>query len=233
MKNINRVIERFLWRCLPRRLYLFLWAFYASFINCHTLICRMGFFRSALTGGSVDGHGQPQPWLTYPAIAFLNELDLSNIDVFEFGSGYSTAYFSRRVRSVLSVEHESEWRDKALAMCNGRKNVEIIVADNEQDYLAAINLRTSYDLIVVDGEWRLACAKAAVGKLRPGGMIIVDDAEISNVGKEAAEYLKASGLLRVDFWGFAPYVHYSKATDVFFDKHYNASNCATPKCHLS
>lgn len=179
---------------------------------------KQGMYWSARIGGSVDRNGNPQPWYTYPAIEYLKGRDLSGMDVFEFGSGYSTAYFSRYALSVTSAEHQIEWRDKVLAMCKGQNNVEIVVADNEMDYFAVIDRCDSYDIIVVDAEWRLSCAKRAVAKLRPGGMIIVDDAETKGAGKAAAEYLEGFGLLRVDFWGFAPYIHYSKDTCIFFDK---------------
>lgn len=216
MKKIINNLNVVLLRLLSRRLYCFLWAPYACAVNCYTMMFKQGMYRSARIGGSVDRHGNPMPWLTYPAIEYLKRRDFSGMDVFEFGSGYSTAYFSSHARSVTAAEHQVEWRDKVLAMCKGRNNVEIIVAGNEKDYLATIDSKGGgYDIIVVDGEWRLACMKAAIKKLRPGGIIILDDAETYMA---AVEYLEPCGMLRVDFWGFAPYIHYSKNTCMFFDK---------------
>jgi hypothetical protein len=47
--------------------------------------------------------------LTYPAIYFIEQLDLKNKVVLEFGSGASTLYFSRRCKSVISYETSRYW----------------------------------------------------------------------------------------------------------------------------
>ena len=93
MRKIINYINITLLRLLPRRLYCFLWAPYACAINCYSMMFKQGMYRSARIGESVDCHGNPQPWYTYPAIEYLKGRDLSGKDVFEFGSGYSTAIF--------------------------------------------------------------------------------------------------------------------------------------------
>jgi hypothetical protein len=178
----------------------------------------MGFWRSILTPGSVDGKGRPLPWFSYPAIEFLKRQDLSRSDVFEFGAGYGTAWFSNNANSVTTVEHQSKWRDKVAAMCSKNGNVEITLADNKDDYVAAINKKSFYHIIVIDAEHRLECAKVATRWLRRGGVIIVDNSESGNSGFEAAEYLESNeNLLRVDFWGFFPCCDWYAATTIFFD----------------
>lgn len=66
---------------------------------------------------SVDRKGRALPWLTYPAIAFLEELDLGEMNVLEFGGGGSTAYFSRRSKNVTTVELDGLYLD-SLRMLN-------------------------------------------------------------------------------------------------------------------
>ena len=217
VKKLKTYIEHGLWMMLPCRVYWFLWAFYACFCNCYTMIFKMGMFRAARTGGSVDKDGNPQPWFTYPCIEYLKGRDLSNMDVFEYGSGYSTAFFSRHAKNVVSVENQPKWRPKVLSMCGDRDNVHVIVAQDKDHYLKAINWSKDYDIIVIDGEWRLDCAKLVLGRLRPNGMIIVDNPDDGRWGKAAAEYLSQWNLLRVDFWGFAPYIHWYCATAIFFN----------------
>jgi hypothetical protein len=60
---------------------------------------------------SVDRKGGALPWLTYPSIAFLERLDLSDKIVLEFGGGGSTVYFSRRSKHVITVELDELYLD--------------------------------------------------------------------------------------------------------------------------
>ena len=176
----------------------------------------MGMFRAALLRGSVDANGDPQPWFTYPCIEYLRQRDLSGMDVFEFGSGYGTAYFSKHAKSVTSAENDPVWRNKVLAMTRSRAS--IILCRKQPEYLAAINARNAYDVIVIDGFWRLECAKVVVKKLKHGGMIILDNAEkVEDDGKAAADYLSKLDLLRVNFFGFSPFTNKIGDTSIFFD----------------
>jgi hypothetical protein len=52
------------------------------------------------------------PWLTFPAISHIQEFLDSSMRVFEYGSGGSTLFFARRVREVVSMEHDEEWYEK-------------------------------------------------------------------------------------------------------------------------
>src|SRR2546427_1382711 len=63
-----------------------------------------GHLKSAATLRSVDANGQPLPWITYPAIEFLKQLDLTDKTVFEYGCGGSTVYWSGVAKRVDSVE---------------------------------------------------------------------------------------------------------------------------------
>src|ERR1019366_2881355 len=49
------------------------------------------------------------PWLTFRTIDFLTNCLRPDMTVFEFGSGGSTIFIARRVRTVVSIEHDPEW----------------------------------------------------------------------------------------------------------------------------
>lgn len=49
------------------------------------------------------------PWLTFSAIKFLEKTLTEKMTVYEFGSGGSTLFFSKRVKQVYSVEHDRKW----------------------------------------------------------------------------------------------------------------------------
>lgn len=65
----------------------------------------VGWTRSAIGGRAVDADGEPYPWLTYPAVQFLEGRIRAEFRVFEYGSGSSTLWWSRRVASVVSCDH--------------------------------------------------------------------------------------------------------------------------------
>ena len=65
--------------------------------------------QSKLENAIVDSDGEPIPWYTYPAVAFLNEYDLSGERVFEYGSRYSTLYYAKKVQSIKTVESDEKW----------------------------------------------------------------------------------------------------------------------------
>jgi len=50
-----------------------------------------------------------QPWLTYPAIDFLQKNISSQYKIFEYGGGGSTLFFLQRASEVVTVEHDSKW----------------------------------------------------------------------------------------------------------------------------
>jgi hypothetical protein len=49
------------------------------------------------------------PWISFAAIDFLEKNLGKNMTVFEYGAGGSTLFFSSRVKSVVSVEHDPAW----------------------------------------------------------------------------------------------------------------------------
>lgn len=67
-----------------------------------------GHFASVKLQKPIDRSGNPMPWFTYPAIEYLDSLDLSKANVFEWGSGNSTAYLASRCSSIESVQSDEE-----------------------------------------------------------------------------------------------------------------------------
>jgi len=72
-------------------------------------LAAIGWPRSTRLGEPVDAQGMPIPWMTYPAVAFLEPRLRSSFRVFEYGSGNSTFWWAARVGYVESCEHDSDW----------------------------------------------------------------------------------------------------------------------------
>lgn len=215
MYGIIRLIKRQIPESFKRGLFIrIVRIFLTPLNNVRILLWTYGQFRSAISGMSVDRDGNPLPWITYPAIDYLNQLDLSSLTVFEFGAGNSTRYWAGRVKSVVSVERNVRWYEKLRTKVPD--NVHLIHALQDQEFVGAINkLRQKFDIIIIDSILRYECAVEAVNCLNEGGMIILDNSEAH---VKTARYLREKGLLQIDMVGFVPIMHNLQATSLFFER---------------
>lgn len=131
------------------------------------------------------------PWIAHEAIDFLDQFLKPSHDVAEFGGGGSTVYLARRVRSVLCVESSEEWREQIAQHAQSLSigNVRLLLhsydpqdqhAFEDSDFVRSLD-GLSLDVVLVDGyetnvSLRPYCFWAAENVIRPGGIIIVDDA---------------------------------------------------------
>jgi hypothetical protein len=179
-----------------------------------------GWFRSRVMRSPVDFNGEAVPWITYPCLRFLESRILPRMAVFEFGSGASTAWWSKRVARVISCEHERAWFERVRAKV--ADNVEMIHASPEGgEYSGQIlRYRREFDVVAIDGEDRINCAINAVDALKEDGVIVWDnsDREFYQAGYD---FLLARGFRRVDFWGIGPLLLTEWLTSVF----YRDGNC--------
>jgi hypothetical protein len=156
----------------------------------------------------------PVPWMTYPAIAYLSQLDLSAKRVFEYGSGSSTRFWAANSLQVTTVENDKAYYER-LAQYHLR-NVTAYLAQGEE-YVAALRAGAPYDVIVVDGRWRYDCCCSAPACLVDDGLIILDNAERY---PKATAFLRSQDLLQVDFIGHGPINSYIWSTSLFFTRNF-------------
>lgn len=175
---------------------------------------RYGHFRTAARLECVDARGAPLPWYTYPAIEYLAQFDFSDRALFEFGSGNSTLFWAGRCRSVVSVEDDAAWHARVSRAAPA--NATCLLEPARDRYIGALAATgRDFDVIVVDGSHRKACAAAAIGRLRPGGFIVLDNADWF---PHSAALLRGAGLIQVDMHGFGPINAYSWTTSLFLDR---------------
>ncbi len=130
------------------------------------------------------------PLFTPAATAFLADYLKPGMNVFEWGMGRSTPFFAKRGVKLISIEHDKMWYRKVRAQINATglsENVElrlVVVDSSEQQpdygpYLQVISeyLDNFFDVVVVDGRERAACFLQAVTKVKPGGLLIMDDSQ--------------------------------------------------------
>jgi hypothetical protein len=176
--------------------------------------------KSVLTGSCIDAQQQPIPWYTYPAIEYLKQLDFGNSAVFEYGSGHSTLFWAARARRVVSVEDDEVWYRRISGSLPD--NCELILQPDLRAYAETIKqYYGGFDVVVVDGAarggTRLRCSRAALTRLRAGGLIILDN---SDWLPESARLLRDADLIQVDMTGFVPIGAHTQTTSFFFHREF-------------
>jgi hypothetical protein len=175
-----------------------------------------GWFKSYRTA-PVNEHGQPIPWLPYCFIDFLSPRLDDEWEIFEYGSGNSTHYFADRVNRIVAVESDKHWYDRVSGQSKDNEN---IIFREQTAHAEAIDDFENFDIIVIDGEQRIECAKKAVTHLSSGGVIIWDDTFRSEY-QPGIDYLVDRGFSQISFAGMAPVNAQKKQTSVF----YRQDNC--------
>jgi hypothetical protein len=138
-----------------------------------------------------------EPWWNPRAIRYLRQNMPRGGKVFEWGSGSSTIWFSRLGLRVTAVEHDADWAAK-VSQCCPDADIRLIHAATSglvterpgdrnasyfDNYVAAIESadRDSLDVVVVDGECRVECARRAASRVKPGGIVVIDDTNFAHL----------------------------------------------------
>lgn len=129
------------------------------------------------------------PWLAIPTVKLLDSYLKSSDKVLEFGSGRSTQYLAQRVEKIISIEHNEEWYNKLNDLFENhieRERVNLIHVDkssiqewinNTAAWKSFIHLIDApFDLILIDGIFRLELVIMSIPLLNDSGMLILDDA---------------------------------------------------------
>jgi hypothetical protein len=187
----------------------------------HGYLQEIGWNRTQIDRQAVDANGAPIPWITYPALHFLQQRIRKEWTVFEYGAGNSTLWWAGKVRHVYSCEHDNQWYKLLIQRLPGNATVRFHELDNGLEYAKSIrehNLR--YDVIVIDGRDRINCARHAVDCLNDQGVIIWDNSERPE-DAEGYKLLNQFGMRQIDFKGIGPINSYAWQTSIF----YRSRNC--------
>lgn len=132
------------------------------------------------------------PWLAESAVYLLDSwLRPTDVGV-EWGAGRSTIWFACRVQKLMSVESKQKYHDdvKAILGENGHLGkvdlhwipIEANVSETAMshpygDIVSALQ-NESLDFALVDGiRLRALCMEKVIPKIKPGGLLILDNAE--------------------------------------------------------
>lgn len=142
---------------------------------------------------SKPGEIKPIPWLHKDAISYLENLLTPDMNVLEFGAGGSTLWFAERVKSVMAFEDNFDWG--GIVKKQAPANVRVFTTKG-RDLL--IDSPQVFDLLLIDGEpveQRAEWLKVAPRLVKPGGYVVLDNANRREYAGAREEFAKHATLL--------------------------------------
>ncbi len=154
------------------------------------------------------------PFWPYGAAEFVQERLRAGSKVFEYGSGGSTLWLMDLGAEVSAVEHDPGWHTRlraaaprlriALHEPDAKGEIGSVMTSGFFDaYVGAIDAvaEASLDLVIVDGRARVECVDRAVARVKPGGLLLLDDTDRR---RYTAAYRQLEDWERHDFAGVKP-----------------------------
>jgi predicted O-methyltransferase YrrM len=159
--------------------------------------------------------------------------------VFEYGSGASTIWFSKRCKKVISVEDDKDWASKMSEILKKRdiNNVDYNFVPSQLDdnkisqyqsffyknvhfenYVKTmLKYSNNFDLIFIDGRARPAAIELAHSKVNDGGIIVLDNSDRPRYS-QAIQYLLKNQWKVLKTSGPVSYGEGMGETTIFYEK---------------
>ncbi len=182
----------------------------------------------------------PSPWIAFDAIDYLASAVRPGSRVFEYGSGGSTLYWLSLGAECVSIEHDPEWYALMLPRLESLSGIDyrlVVSAPANSDdcrdiadptcyrsassgnlyknYTAQINSFADqfFDLVVVDGRARPSCIMHGARKVKPGGLLVLDNADRAYYLAQTRQFL--DGFACLEFIGAAPGLYEFTQTNIY------------------
>ena len=216
------------WNNMFKNLFKAKWSFFYKLrkklrllYKSDSYLVMSGYIKSLEEGYPCKLNGDPIPWMNYNVVSFLESRLTKDMSLFEYGSGYSTLFYSNLVREVTSVETNVDWYNKMKKLIIN--NVHLIYLDLKEnreycEYISMANKK--YDIIVIDGRDRNRCTENAINSLSEKGVIIFDDTSHADYAA-GVKILVNHGFHKLDFEGLKAGGFGLDRTSVFYKK----NNC--------
>lgn len=134
--------------------------------------------RSAKETPDITGRAD-EPWWTREAITIMDSFLHPDMDVVEWGSGASSIWLAARCGSLITIDSNPGFYNMVRAALQkaGYAKEKYCAVLRPLDYRYYTCAQGIYDVAIVDGRTRVACCNHAVGILKPGGLLLLDNAE--------------------------------------------------------
>lgn len=183
------------------------------------MLYEEGWFEAACYYSSIDKNKHPIPWWSYSFNDFFIPKLNKHLEIFEYGSGNSTLFLSKKVKDIISIEHNKEWFNQLKH--NVPKNVTLkfqkLDKYGESYSKSILKEKKLFDVIIIDGRDRVNCIYNSIYKLKENGIIILDDSQRENY-KKGIDFLIDNGFKHLYFTGVSAGTYKKKSTSLFYKK---------------
>lgn len=214
MKNssIRNFKRKYLWKTV---------AYKKLILNRSSYLHSTGWVKSLMVGHPCRNNGLEIPWMNYSIVNFLEKRLQDDFSLFEFGSGYSTFFYSRLVKKVHSIEYDKEWYELIQSRLPENVKLTFEAQDIDGEYCRAVaGNDEKYDVVIVDGRDRVNCVLQSLEYLSERGVIILDDANRKRY-RDVFYHIEDKGFRSIDFEGLKPGKFDMSVTSVI----YKDNNC--------
>lgn len=131
------------------------------------------------------------PWWPYDAAHWVATMLPSQPRVFEYGGGGSTLWLEDLGAIATVTEHDEQWHAQLASALS--PNTRLLLRPSQEfgvvtsavapgyfdSYVGAIDGEPDegFDLVIVDGRARVECVRHAMPKVKPGGLLLLDDSD--------------------------------------------------------
>lgn len=173
------------------------------------------------------------PWWSYRAIDAVDawlRARRTPPRVFEYGSGASTVWLSRRADEVYTVEHDARFAAVVAGLLEGTANTTLHLVEpvpasaptvpsakegyaglDFAEYVAAIDaVPGRFDLVVVDGRARAACLARALPRMNRDGLVVFDNSR----RRRYRASIESAEVLETKYFGLTPTLPYPDQTSL-------------------
>ncbi|GAB4111050.1 MAG: hypothetical protein OHK0057_21310 [Thermoflexibacter sp.] len=200
------------------------YAAYQIITQKNSYLVQTGYMESHISKLPIDINGSPLPWMNYPFIDFISKRLRSEMEIFEYGAGYSSLYFANKVGKVVSVEYNRDWYNKIKDYENKFNNIHLHFYPLDDNYplaITEISIGKKYEIIIIDGRKRVKCAINALPFLKENGVLVLDDSHRTYY-QEVFDFYYAKKFKEITFSGLKPSNLETYSTTLFYR---SESNC--------
>jgi hypothetical protein len=186
---------------------------------------EMGYTKSYHNENPMDKNDEFLPLMNYSIIDFLNKRIIKNIKFFQYGSGYSSIYYSKKVKDVTTIEYDIDWKNKVQFFFKKHNldnlNVHIqAINENYPKSIKTINPEKKYNIILVDGRMRVEYSIEAISSLSENGVLILNNSSRDKY-QEIFSFYQQNNFKHITFSGIKPFFFKNDCTTFF----YKSNNC--------
>lgn len=119
-----------------------------------------------------------EPWWTREAITWMDAHLTKEMSILEWGAGASTPWLAARCGRLTTIEHNLEYVKLATAaLKEAGLDPKLYSVTHRPLGAGYYDIQDAYDAAIVDGRMRVHCCESAVRVLKPGGILLLDNAE--------------------------------------------------------